>query len=69
MSFILKLGQPEERDRKLVMLRKKYFHNILEFNKEVEVEKKKEIQISKYESNRKFSKLNQDALESLEAEM
>jgi hypothetical protein len=51
------------------MLRKKYFHNILEFNKEVEVEKKKEIQISKYESNRKFSKLNQDALESLEAEM
>lgn len=61
MSFILKLGQSEERDRKLVMLRKKYFHNILEFNKEAEVEKKKEIQISKYESNRKFSKLNQEA--------
>ena len=32
MSFLSKIGQDLKKDQKLVILRKKYFHDILQFN-------------------------------------
>jgi hypothetical protein len=40
MSFITKIGQDMEKDKKLVVMRKKYFHNILEFNQVWQQEKR-----------------------------
>lgn len=40
MSFIASLGQDKQKDQKLVMLKKKYYRNILEFNQIWQQEKK-----------------------------
>jgi hypothetical protein len=40
MSFLTKIGQDTEKDKKLVILRKKYFHDILQFNQNSEQIKK-----------------------------
>jgi hypothetical protein len=32
MSFVARLGQDKLKDEKLVLLKKKYYRNILEFN-------------------------------------
>ena len=68
MSFVMKLGQDAVKDQKLVILRRKYFRNILEFNQVWQQEKKEnEIKV-KEETNHQFVEAVRSEIEALEVE-
>lgn len=64
----MKLGQDAVKDQKLVILRRKYFRNILEFNQVWQQEKKEnEIKV-KEETNHQFVQAVRNEIEALEVE-
>lgn len=64
----MKLGQDAVKDQKLVILRRKYFRNILEFNQVWQQEKKEnEIKV-KEETNHQFVEAVRSEIEALEVE-
>ena len=65
MSFITKIGQDTEKDQKLVMLRRKYFRNILEFNQGWQQEKKEEKAKAITQEHNHFTKLANQEIEAL----
>lgn len=68
MSFIARLGQDKQKDEKLVLLKKKYYRNILEFN-QVWQQEKKETQIrQKQLENNQLNQIVKQELEALDKE-
>lgn len=63
MSFIVRDGQV--RDHRLALVRRKYFHGILEYNQDSQRDRRQADELDRRELNQKFSRINQEALESL----
>ena len=68
MSFITKIGEDTGSSQKLVLMRKKYFRNILEFNQQSQQEKKEEEVKKRVESHRQFNQIVHKELEVLDRE-
>lgn len=67
MSFIVRDGK--DRDHRLALVRRRYFHGILEYNQDSQRDRRQAEELDRKELNQRFSRINQEALESLETEM
>lgn len=65
----LQLGWSDDKERKLVMMRRKYFHNILGDNQRALDLKEQHHKQKKKESDMIANKFNHQALESLDREV